>query len=470
MGTTGATTFDEADHIYQQGMEHWWRGERPKACRYFRQALKVDPSHADAHNHLGIVELERGRLGAAEKHFEAAVDGGAQRITGELGQVPWGILENRPYLRGLANLALACGRRGRWADVVEIYERLLRLNPNDNQGIRWMIGEAYHRIGQLDTAVEAYRQAQEEAGCCYGLALALHQQGRDSEAGAALVRAFARNFYVPPMLLGERWSRVPGWYGTNMREPEWASARVESSRDLWRAAPGALELLRRWWTAEPVQRWLKDLQRVMRELDTKPSAEERSRLLHEQSALESDRTARLVAGEVEPEAGGRVAPRKRMHPATPDQVRIVRTEAGATVEYADDAVGSVTYKLDDALRQMDDEELLQWHNEGLAAVAEYQEAHEYVALEIPPGSPQIELSKLTGAWLTRGSVLRCRIGTRDREPIVIVDDIALDMEELGMLLEVYEGWGMRITFVPEDELADEPTIEVGEPKKGGGNR
>ncbi len=62
-------------------------------------------------------------------------------------------------------------RQGRYGEEVEFYERLLRINPDDNQGIRWHLGEGYHRLGRLDLAIRAYDAAPEEPGCCYSLAL-----------------------------------------------------------------------------------------------------------------------------------------------------------------------------------------------------------------------------------------------------------------------------------------------------------
>ena len=54
------------------------------------------------------------------------------------------------------------------------------------------------------------------------------------------------------------------------------------------------------------------------------------------------------------------------------------------------------------------------------------------------------------------------------EPCVIIDGRELGLRELGRMLSTYEGWGARITFVPRDELHQEPPIEVRLPDEGGG--
>ena len=89
--------------------------------------------------------------------------------------------------------------------------------------------------------------------------------------------------------------------------------------------------------------------------------------------------------------------------------------------------------------------------------------YEHLAVEVPPGSPQIKYSKAGYKWLPRGDVPRCLIDEVDGEAIIQIDDRELSIQEFGKLLTTYAGWGMRLVFVPEDEIADVPRIEVREP-------
>lgn len=88
-----------------------------------------------------------------------------------------------------------------------------------------------------------------------------------------------------------------------------------------------------------------------------------------------------------------------------------------------------------------------------------------VAQEIPFGKPQIEYSSLCGQWVPRGDVLRCVVTCdAERRAVVDIDGRELSMEEFGEMLLTREGWGMRISFVPEDDVDEEPTIQVSEPE------
>jgi len=84
--------FRAADDVFDEGMEQYWAGDRRGAIKSFRRALELDPSHADAHNHLGIVSLEARKLKEAERHFRAAIDGGQRHLERSGAEVHWGFI------------------------------------------------------------------------------------------------------------------------------------------------------------------------------------------------------------------------------------------------------------------------------------------------------------------------------------------------------------------------------------------
>ena len=159
--------------------------------------------------------------------------------------------------------------------------------------------------------------------------------------------------------------------------------------------------------------------------------------------------------------------RKRPHVASLDEVRITREGDVAIIEYADERVWTTRLKLGPAVQHMTDEEILDRWNEGVLAQEQFAAEYEYIAVEIPPGKPQIEYFDKGYQWTPRGDVLRCVIddGEPEGEPVIQIDDHELTWEEFGRMLTTYAGWGMRIVFVPDDELHDEPQIDVREPER-----
>jgi len=286
---------DEADDLFHEGMEHWWVGDVTSACRLYRKAVKLDPNHGDALTHLGIAAYERGRLKQAEELYRAAIEAEEPKLERDGDEVHWGIIENRPYLRALGNLALCHRRRRRWGEALEIHLRMLRLNPNDNQGVRALVGEELHRVGRLEEAIVAHERAQEFPACNFGLALALLAAGRATDAALPLLRGIAANRYVAPMLLGEPWGRLECSHMTSLAEPEEASAYVEGAADLWRKTDGSAGFLRSWWAAAPVRAWRGRLDELLLEVDGLAPGEERSRLVRARFAeMDDDRLAELV--------------------------------------------------------------------------------------------------------------------------------------------------------------------------------
>jgi hypothetical protein len=82
-------------------------------------------------------------------------------------------------------------------------------------------------------------------------------------------------------------------------------------------------------------------------------------------------------------------------------------------------------------------------------------------IEIAEGSPQISFDSEFKEWSANGHVLRCIVGAEsdltDGQPAILIDGHELSWLEFGYLVSHFEGWGMRIAFVCEDELCNPPT-------------
>ena len=157
--------------------------------------------------------------------------------------------------------------------------------------------------------------------------------------------------------------------------------------------------------------------------------------------------------------------KKRPRPASPDQVRITREGETAVIEYADPSIRVVNLRVGPSLAEMTDVEVLDLFNDMLEAQAEIAAGVDPTLTEIPPGFPQIEYSERSDQWVPRGHVLRCHIeDDEEGRPVILVDDVELDLEAFGRMLLTFCGFGMRIAFVDEEDVNDEPEIVVREPE------
>jgi hypothetical protein len=83
--------------------------------------------------------------------------------------------------------------------------------------------------------------------------------------------------------------------------------------------------------------------------------------------------------------------KKRPHIARLDQVRISRNGEEAIVECLDFAVATTHLRIGPQVQGMMDEKILLVSNQVIAAqIRNRDELGEYVAVEIPPGNPQVE--------------------------------------------------------------------------------
>ena len=159
---------------------------------------------------------------------------------------------------------------------------------------------------------------------------------------------------------------------------------------------------------------------------------------------------------------------KRPRPTSPDQVRITREGGTAVIEHADPSVRAVNLSVGAALGTMTDAEVLDLFNGLLEAQAEHAAGLDPTLTEIPLGRPQIEYRERSDQWVPRGEVLRCHIEDEDERPVILVDDAKLDLEAFGRMLLTFSGFGMRIAFVDEEDVNDEPEIVVREPEDNEG--
>jgi hypothetical protein len=82
------------------------------------------------------------RVEAAIRHYDAGVKIGELSLGPTFeGMLPWGAIDNRPFLRCLHGYGLCVWRLGRPKDAAAVFERMLWLNPSDNQGARFLLAD-----------------------------------------------------------------------------------------------------------------------------------------------------------------------------------------------------------------------------------------------------------------------------------------------------------------------------------------
>ncbi|MEN0064325.1 MAG: tetratricopeptide repeat protein [Myxococcota bacterium] len=113
-------------------------GDHQAGRRVLMDMLIEDLRCLDAHTHLGNFEFDNPQV--ALGHYEVGLRIAELTLgPGFDGVLLWGHLDNRPFHRCLHGYGLCLWRQQRFDDAIDVYERMLRLNPSDNLGARFLL-------------------------------------------------------------------------------------------------------------------------------------------------------------------------------------------------------------------------------------------------------------------------------------------------------------------------------------------
>src|SRR3989304_2956687 len=125
------------------------------------------------------------------------------------------------------------------------------------------------------------------------------------------------------------------------------------------------------------------------------------------------------------------------------EVKISRQGEHGVIEYLEPN-GSTTYlRIGPEVESMSDKEILDKHNEILRIQRQMALEYQHVAIEIPPGHPQIEYHQLADQWTPRGDVLRCVIddGGPDGGAVIYINRPEVSPWAFARPLTPDAGWG-----------------------------
>jgi tetratricopeptide (TPR) repeat protein len=112
-------------------------GDREGARDLLMEVLGSDLRCIDAHAHLGNLEFKHAPKRAIV-HYEVGMRIGELSLPPNFdGVLVWGRIYNRSFLRCLHGYGLCLWRIGELSKARQVFERILSLNPNDNQGMRF---------------------------------------------------------------------------------------------------------------------------------------------------------------------------------------------------------------------------------------------------------------------------------------------------------------------------------------------
>jgi len=241
-----STPLEKAQELIYEAFE---TGSHRKRVQLAKKALKVSSDCADAY--VLLAEETAKDPEEAKELYEKGVQAGESALGEEVFEEDaghfWGILETRPYMRARQGLALASWELGERSEAIAHYQQMLHLNPNDNQGVRYLLANALLEEGLDDDLGELLESYEDDAGAGWVYARALWRfrtEGDGEEARSALEEAISFNPFVPGYLLGRK--GMPGALPALVGFGDESEAVVYFAEALpgWLRTPGAIEWLR----------------------------------------------------------------------------------------------------------------------------------------------------------------------------------------------------------------------------------
>jgi len=212
------------------------------------KALQMDPDCIEAYEYLGSLEpiphtaiiyykygIEIGKQIYAKTHFREGI--------GNF----WMIHETRPFMRCMQSYGDCLVNMGRFQEAVSVYEEMIRLNPNDNQGVRDQLLLYVIRNNDFNKFRKYDKLYKDDPGAfaSFNRALfAFKTQGSSTISNELLKKAVESNKYVIPGLLKKS---IPDefveFYGTGDKNE--AIYYCYFAHKIWHETTGAIDWIKK---------------------------------------------------------------------------------------------------------------------------------------------------------------------------------------------------------------------------------
>lgn len=242
----------ESDEHLDRAIDLMEDAHLARAERIFRRLIARYPYHFDAYHHLAILIGMTGDEDEAMKLRSNAVKLGfllfPKGFDIKKHKLEWGWLENRPFLRVYEGLALDYQHAKRLREAIEIFENIISLNPNDNQGCRCSAIWCYFELNEPDRVLDICGKYKEDLmpELSYGKVLALFQKNMQDEAKEAAKEAIRDMPLVARELTSERHKvakgETPEYVTIGGRDQ--AYAYWSDFGEYWKKTVGSLEFLK----------------------------------------------------------------------------------------------------------------------------------------------------------------------------------------------------------------------------------
>ncbi len=199
----------------QKVMYKAWEEQNPaKRLALAHRALGISPDCADAY--VLLAEEEASSVKQALDDYQKGVSVGertlGKRYFRENVGYFWGLLETRPYMRALEGKARCLWQMRRHEEALSTYQEMLRLNPNDNQGVRYVLVNLLLQLNRDEEVTKLIEEYDDDGSAVWlytQALLAFRERGPSAIANRKLQAALDENPHVVAYLTGQKACATP---------------------------------------------------------------------------------------------------------------------------------------------------------------------------------------------------------------------------------------------------------------------
>jgi len=240
-------TNEEAAERVEDLIEQAWDAPTPEdRADLAREALLTDPNAIDAYVVLATcVPTPTENIALLREAVRVGNDAWADALERRESDFFWSDIRTRPFMRAMQSLALALWKQGVHVEAAKVADRLLLLNPNDNQGIRYLAFAWHPVLGGWERVEHLLKEYEGEIRTEYLYTHCLNVFRRGDDCEAILAQAVQINPHVPELLLSDQARSLAQFDEfVSLGSRQEAIAYATHNRAAWESVPLALGWLR----------------------------------------------------------------------------------------------------------------------------------------------------------------------------------------------------------------------------------
>jgi tetratricopeptide (TPR) repeat protein len=251
--------------------------------------IKTEPNFLEGYAQIGATYLDSDSVEQAFVWYQKGLDIALQSIPPTFkGSIAWHELDNRPFLRLHHGCILCLLRTKQFKKAARVMEQHLLWNPNDNIGVRYLIGDAYLHAGMPQKARKVLTaNARQYPPNAYSLGLLEFRENNFDKAATAFRLGFAQNQYIAEMLTGRTILHQHFyWHSSSDGYPDLAKKYLDPDcMALWSETEAAIDFLDWLFNCSSILRERAAMAEVREELTYAHEFDERGKILEREHRL-----------------------------------------------------------------------------------------------------------------------------------------------------------------------------------------